>query len=189
MERIGEQVRRLRKERNWSLEELSQRSGLSISFLSQVERGQTSLSISSLKAIADAFGEPLYHFFPLPLNSSSIVRAGEAKWVRIEGSEVRYGILGGPLDGKVLEPLLVELPPHYEGPPPFAHEGEEFGYVLEGSLTLIFQDEIHELNAGDSVHFLSRIPHTWKNLGDVPVRAIWVVTPKIISYGGGEHEP
>jgi quercetin dioxygenase-like cupin family protein len=117
-----------------------------------------------------------------------VVRAGKAKWLRIEGSEVRYGLLGGSLDGRVIEPLLVELPPRYEGPPPFAHEGEEFGYILEGELTLLIQDEIYELKEGDSVHFLSRVPHTWKNTGEVPMRAIWVVTPRIIG-GGGEHEP
>ena len=189
MKGIGERIRDLRKERKWSLEELSRRSGLSVSFLSQLERGRTSLSISSLKAIADALGEPIYRFFPLPMNLSSIVRAGKAKWLRIEGSEVRYGLLGGSLDGRVLEPLLVELPPHYEGPPPFAHEGEEFGYILEGKLTLIIQDEVYELKEGDSVHFISRVPHTWKNQEDVPMRALWVVTPRIIGGGGGEHEP
>jgi len=120
------------------------------------------------------------------MNFSIVVKAQDIKNFQIEGSKIVYGSLSGPLDGKNLEPLLIELPPHYKGPPPFAHEGEEFGYILEGSLTLLIQNEEYRLEPGDSAHFVSTVPHTWANNGSKPVKAIWVVTPRII---GGGHEP
>lgn len=189
MKDLAQQIRRMRKARGWTLEELSARSGLSVGFLSQLERGLNSPSISSLKAIADALGTSITNFFSIPTNVSTIIRAGDVKRFRIDGSGIVYSILSGPLDDKSIEPLLVELPPHYEGPPAFAHQGEEFGYVLEGALTMIIQEEEYQLNPGDSIHFIARVPHTWRNKGSKPVKAIWIVTPRLISTGGGDHEP
>lgn len=179
MEAVGKHIRYLRKERAWSLEQLSQRTGLSVSFISQVERSQTSVSISSLKVIADALEEPIQNFFPVPEEISSIVHIGDVKWLQFEDS-IHYGLLSNPLKAKNLEALLVEYPPHYKGPPPFSHDGEEFGYILEGTLTLIVQNKTYELKKGESFHIISQVPHTEKNTGDVPVKILYVTTPPII---------
>ncbi len=181
MEAVGKHIRHLRKERAWSLDQLSQRTGLSVSFISQAERSQTSVSISSLKVIADALEEPIQNFFPMPeeISSSSVVHIGDVKWLQFEDS-IHYGLLSNPLKPKNLEALLVEYPPHYKGPPPFSHDGEEFGYILEGTLTLIVQSKTYELGKGESFHIISQVPHTEKNTGDVPVKILYVTTPPII---------
>jgi transcriptional regulator with XRE-family HTH domain len=189
MEDIGRKIRKFRRDRGWTLEDLARQTDLSPGFLSQIEREQSYPSLSSLKAIADALEIPLSSFFILPVNTSIVARAHERRTFMIEGSEVSYSSLSGPIDGKRLEPLIVELPPHYEGPPAFTHEGEEFGYVLEGQLTIVIQNQEYHLRPGDSIHFLSQAPHTWKNCHAEPVKAIWVVTPRLISTGGGDHEP
>lgn len=189
MEDIGQKIRKFRRNRGWTLEDVAKQADLSPGFLSQIERGQAHPSLSSLKAIADALEVPLSQFFIPPLNTSIVTRACARKAFQVDGSPLRYSSLSGPIDGKKLEPLLVELPPHYEAPPAFAHEGEEFVYVLEGRLTLIVQGEEYPLRAGDSIHFLSQVPHTMKNPHAEPARVIWVLTPRLISTGGGDHEP
>lgn len=189
MEDIGKKIRKFRRSRGWTLEELADQTDLSPGFLSQIERGQAHPSLTSLKAIADALEIPLSQFFVPPLNTSMVTRAGERKTFQVDSSPLRYSSLSGPIDGKKLEPLLVELPPRYEAPPAFAHEGEEFIYVLEGRLTLVIQEEEYPLEPGDSIHFLSQVPHTMKNPHAEPAKVIWILTPRLISTGGGDHEP
>lgn len=183
MRNIGSQIRELRRRRGWTLSQLAERSGLSISFLSQVERGLSSLSISSLSAIADALDVPLSNFFMITYNPSVVTRAQNHGHFKIERSEIAYSALSGPLKSKMLEPLLVEVPPGYEGTPPFAHRGEEFAYVLEGSITLTIQGKDYRLEPGDSIHFTSEIPHTYGNDGPEPAKVIWVLTPRLIEGG------
>jgi len=179
IEDIGKHIRKLRKDRSWSLEKLHKETGLSIGFLSQAERGQTAVSISSLKVIADALEEPLRNFFPMPEDVPSVIHIGDVRWLPFEDS-IRYGLLSDPLQAKNLEALLVEYPPNYKGPPPFSHEGEEFGYVLEGQLTLVIRNKQYVLKEGESFHIVSRVPHTEKNTGDVAVKILYVVTPPIL---------
>jgi len=180
---IGSQIRELRKRRGWTLKMLAERSGLSVSFLSQVERGLSSLSISSLGAVAEALEVPLSNFFTIAHNPSVVIRSQDQGQFRIEGSQITYSTLSGPLKNKTLEPLLVEVPPHYNGTPPFAHKGEEFAYVLEGSITLTIHGRDYRLEPGDSIHFTSEIPHTYKNNGETPAKVIWVLTPRLIEGG------
>jgi quercetin dioxygenase-like cupin family protein len=146
----------------------------------------SSLSISSLKAIAEALNVPLSRFFFVADNPSYVVKLHNRRKFQIEGSKVVYSSLSGPLEDKSLEPLIVELPPYYEGPPPFAHEGEEFVYVLEGTLSLIIQEKEYQLEPGDSVHFASVVPHTWKNNNSILSKVIWIGTPRML--GGDEHK-
>ncbi len=180
---LGSQIRELRKRRGWTLQRLSERSGLSVSFLSQVERGLSSLSISSLSAVAEALGVPLSEFFTITLKPSVVIRSQDHGRFRIEGSPITYCALSGPLKNKALEPLLVEVPPHYDGTPPFAHRGEEFAYVLEGSITLTIQGRDYRLEPGDSIHFTSEVPHTYRNEGAEPAKVIWVLTPRLLEGG------
>ncbi len=162
---------------------LAERSGLSVSFLSQVERGLSSLSISSLNAVAEALGVPLSDFFMVTYNPSVVTRARDRGQFKIERSEIAYSTLSGPLKNKTLEPLLVEVPPRYEGTPPFAHKGEEFAYVLDGSITLTIQGRDYQLEPGDSIHFASEVPHTYRNNNATPAKVIWVLTPRLIEGG------
>lgn len=185
MRSIGSQIRELRKRRGWTLQRLGERSGLSVSFLSQVERGLSSLSISSLSAVAEALEIPLSNFFTISYNPSVVIRSQDQGQFKIEGSEITYSTLSGPLKNKTLEPLLVEVPPHYNGTPPFAHKGEEFAYVLEGLITLTIQGRDYQLEPGDSIHFTSEVPHTYWNNGATPAKVIWVLTPRLIE--GGER--
>jgi len=183
MQEIGRRIRELRQRRGWTLEELSSRSGLSVSFLSQVERGLSSLSISSLQAICEALGIPLTYFFTAPTGNSLVLKAGRPRSrIKIEDSNVTYNVLSGPMPDRMLEALIAEFPPNYEHPL-ITHPGEEFGYVLEGKIALRIEDEEFELGPGDSFHIFSSQPHTIRNLSSKPAKILWVLTQKLLEGG------
>lgn len=183
MKEIGQRIRELRQEKRLTLEELSSRTDLSKSYISEAERGIASLSITALQKIAQALDVPLSHFFLLPTPASNtvrITRVGERSEFRMEANEDRtFTSLAAGFPGCVLEPLLITLLPDHARVEPYSHPGEEFAFVLEGSLTVLVQDEEYELGAGDTIHLPSLIPHNWENRTDKPVKVIAVSTPKI----------
>ncbi len=183
--KVGQGVRVLRQRKEWTLEELSSRCGLSISFLSQVERGLSSLSIPSLHSICEALEVPITHFLATTtVNGPLVVRAGEPhNRVRIGDSQVTYDLLSSSIPGRVLEALIAEYPPHYH-PLLDTHEGEEFGYVLEGEVTLQVEDNKETLAPGDSFHILSSQLHTVQNPSNKPAKILWVLTMKLLEGGG-----
>jgi len=185
MEPTGSQIRAMRKERDWTLEEFSRRCGLSIGFLSQVERGLSSLSMSSLSAICEALSVPLGTFFVTEHEAPMVVKGGRgATQIRFPGSGVSYDMLSAAIPTRQLEVLIAVYPPGSE-PPMITHEGEEFGYILEGRMILEVEGTSYELEAGDSFHFLSTLRHTIRNPYDAPARTLWVQTQKVL--GGGRH--
>ncbi len=185
---IGQRIRELRQRLGWTLEELASKCGLSVSFLSQVERGLSSLSISSLQAICKALGVPVTHFFTPPSGDSIVLKKGRPRTrIRIEDSQVTYSLLSGPMPDRTLEALIAEFPPHYEHPL-ITHQGEEFGYILEGKIILQIEDEEFSLEPGDSFHIRSSRPHTVRNPSDRPAKVLWVLTQRLLEGGIGNGE-
>lgn len=135
-----------------------------MSFLSQIERGLSSLSIASLRAICEALGIDAAELIPIsnPLSArngaaSPITKVADRFRIRIEGFGIAYSYLSRRFSGRVNEILINVFPPNYRhriAP----HEGEEFGYVLEGHLSLQIEEE-YPLDPGDSFQFLASRPH------------------------------
>ncbi|MDI3480596.1 MAG: hypothetical protein PWQ97_251 [Tepidanaerobacteraceae bacterium] len=160
---------------------MSEKSNLSISFLSQVERGMTSIAITSLEKIAKVLEVDLSYFFTLPQKHEGlIVRSYEQEVFSVEESRI-YHRLANDLNGKILEPMLITLLPNQsrEEITTYSHEGEEFVYVLEGILTIFIDGEEYQLNPGDSIHMSSTIPHEWANFTNKLVKVLCVSSPKI----------
>lgn len=183
MEQIGQRIRHLRQKHGMTLEDLSSRTGLSKSFISEAERGIASLTITSLQEIADALVAPLSYFFPPPnlvSNGVKITRSGESPEFRMESNQDRiFSSLAAGFPGRVLEPMLITLLPGHAPVEPYSHPGEEFAIVCEGTLTLLVEEQEFELHEGDCVHLSSPIQHNWENRTDKPVRVIAVSTPKL----------
>ena len=182
-ENVGRTIRKLRQERGWTLEELSKRCGLSVGFLSQVERGLSSLSVASLRTVCEALEVPLAQFFTVSdaADRAAITKAGNPHYkMRIGSSEVTYSMLSGPRPNRTMEAFIAEYPRGYS-PPVLPHEGEEFGYVLAGKILLVCDGGEHVLEPGDSFQIDSHRPHTIRNLLDEePGRILWVQTQKIL---------
>ncbi|MCE7791681.1 cupin domain-containing protein [Salipaludibacillus sp. CUR1] len=176
---LAKQIRSIRNQQGLTLKELSARTSLSVSFLSQVERGTSSPAISSLKKIADGLEVPITSFFQPEQNPKYKTVPNQRRPFRIEGSPAKYIRLSGNFSTRTLESLLVILDPGATDKV-FQHSGEEVHYILEGEVEYTIDNENHRLCAGDSIHFPSDRPHTWRNpLQDQTSTIMCVVTPKI----------
>ncbi|AET69414.1 putative transcriptional regulator [Desulfosporosinus orientis DSM 765] len=179
MESVYERIRSLRINMNMTLKELSEKTGLSISFLSQVERGNSSLAITSLQKIANVFNVSMSSFFETTVTSSFYTPVAERKPFQIERSNSVFSRLGGNFAGKVLEPIHIVLSPQQGQDIVFNHPGEEFYYILKGTVQMMVGDKEYEMSEGDTIHFPSTLNHTWHNRTDEPVHMIAVLTPVI----------
>lgn len=183
---VGKAIRTLRKEKGLSLRELSQLSGLSTGFLSMVERGRSSLALTSLNNVAKALDTDLADLFaserkvrvshPLP----HVSRAKEDGRLSIASSQRVYKVLSPRAPGLVFEPLLVTVGPNSDLEEPYSHEGEEFAYVIEGEMIFAVDSEEYRLGPGDSIHLLPTVPHAIRNDTEEPAKVLWVLTPRFI---------
>lgn len=179
MQNISKKIREIRTQQEMTLKDLSEQTGLSVSFLSQVERGSSSLAITSLKKIADALGTPITGFFTEHSEQSYLVKKETQESFQLEGSNVDYVRLGGVFAGRTLEPLLVTLPPASKRTVTFNHPGEEFYYVLSGKVIFNVNEEELTVGPGDSLHFPSHLPHFWLNPWKEAAQILCVLTPVI----------
>jgi DNA-binding transcriptional MerR regulator/quercetin dioxygenase-like cupin family protein len=174
----GRPLRRLRHELGLSLREAGARSGLSVSFLSAIERGVSGASIASLQRLAAAYGTTLQEVFGAPGDANRrVVPAASRPVLRIGGPSVRIEQLAR--GAALLEPQLFVLAPGASSEGAYAHDGEEFLYLLSGALTVwIGDDETHSLaRPGDALTFPSTLPHRWRNDARGETRLLWINTP------------
>jgi transcriptional regulator with XRE-family HTH domain len=184
LSQIGATIRALRHERGLSLRDLSRLTGFSISFLSLVERGRSSLALTSLQKVATALGTNVASFFPdvdqaCKAPAPHVVRAFGGARQLSTGSQRTYKLLSGRGFKHVLEPMLVTVEPSEVIEEPYAHDAEEFVYVLAGELLFVIDGVDHRLGPGDSIHLQSTIPHSIHNDTGEPVEALWVLTPRL----------
>ncbi|GAB4535942.1 MAG: cupin domain-containing protein [Anaerolineae bacterium] len=179
---VGQRVKELRLQRNLTLEELAERSGCTPGFLSQIERNKAVPSISMLYAIAEALDTRVSDFFPETIRPARVVRHDDRETFHFEGSSITYSLLSAKFPHAALDAFLLRVIPTQEALPTDetrAHQGEEFGYILQGVLRLWYGESFHDLFPGDSVHFRSTAAHRLENPGDQPAVALWLVTPAI----------
>ena len=162
-----------------TLKVLAQRSGLSAPFLSQVERGQAGISLTSLIRVAEALGVGLPYFVDTTDTQAPIRAPEDLRFFDLEGLTARLARLGSGQADLALEALLVVIPPHTDSES-MHHRGEEFIYLLEGQLQLEIGHQKYLLHPGHTAHFQSGLRHRWRNPTDREVRLIWVGTPRLI---------
>lgn len=185
--KIGKTIREFRLARNMSIKELSKKTNLTSSLISQVERNLISPSLNSLMKISSALKVPIVSFFTeATLKPCPITRKKQRKkTVIFSSSHVIYQLLSPDPDRKI-EFLSVEIEPEEDENDEnelITHTGEECGYVIKGELEVRLGKERYCLKEGDSIYFQSRIPHRFKNTGKGKVISIWAMTPP--SFWGG----
>lgn len=178
--RIGRQIRELRKIKNLSLREMSDAVGVSIGYLSQLERGRSKIPIGVLKNISNTLGIHIHWFFQSKdetdqADSEYIVRAENRKFMTFPGVGITEELLSPNLAGP-LELLLSTIEPGADSEP-YSHDGAEAGFVLSGELELWINHRKFELKPGDSFSFKSTEEHRCANPGTEPTRVLWVITP------------
>ena len=174
----GRPLRRLREQHGLSLRQVSERTGLSISFLSALERGVTGASIAALQRVTAAYGTTMLEVFGLPGSAGDpLVRAVDRPALRIGANDVRIEQLAR--GATQLEPQLFTLSAGASSDGTYAHDGEEFLYLLSGALTVWVGDaDTYTLTvAGDALCFPSTLPHRWRNDAEGETRLLWINTP------------
>jgi len=180
MKIVGINIKKLREESEITLRELSKRLRVSASFLSQIETGKASPSLSTLKDIADALQTTVGGLMGenQTKQDSPVVKVKERKALKHLGSGVSMYLLSTPDSNKQMETLLFSLDRDANsGKMLYKHFGQEFVLALSGVLELTLNDTKHVLKKGDSIYFNSNVPHSFKNLYKGKTEAVWVVTP------------
>jgi DNA-binding transcriptional MerR regulator/mannose-6-phosphate isomerase-like protein (cupin superfamily) len=171
---IGPHLRRLRTERGLSLAQVAKEAGISLGFLSSLERSQMTASVGTLRKLTDFYQTNILDFFDPAESNSRLVPAGKRKILNA-GPGVRMELLAW--GNTVMEPHLFRIAAGADSGESYTHEGEEFIYVLRGALQISLEHERYELKAGDSFYFESTVPHRWKNPGRGETLLLWVNTP------------
>jgi DNA-binding transcriptional MerR regulator/mannose-6-phosphate isomerase-like protein (cupin superfamily) len=171
---VGTRLRRLRTQRGLSLAQVAAAAGISIGFLSALERSQMSASVGTLRRLARYYRTNILDFFDVSDSNTRLVRPAQRKILQA-GPGVRMELLAW--GNKALEPHLFRIAPKAGSGESYAHEGEEFLFVLRGELKIALAGEEYHLKRGDSFCFESTTPHRWKNPGRSETCLLWVNTP------------
>lgn len=174
-ETLGKKIRKRRRAIDMTLQQVADRVGLSIGFLSQIERGASTPSLASLCNIAEALGTSIDAFVKPPQQSGTVSRHGKREAFSLGDTRRTYELLGTAFPDAKLHPTLVRRPPGHVSEI-MHNKGEDFVYVLEGSMLLEVDGERHILNKGDSMHFQSHLPHRSATLGTETTLELWVRT-------------
>jgi len=179
----GAQIRELRKARSLVLKDLAARCGCSVGYLSQVERGLSEISLSSLDRIARALQVPLAWFFQTDSaafattpQSGYLVRRDQRRLLSYTGSGVREEMLSPNLRGEGLM-ILTHTEPGADGGEALQRPVEESGLVLKGQLNLRIGDEWLHLQCGDSFQIPRGLSHEFNNPGPEVNEVVWFITP------------
>jgi DNA-binding transcriptional MerR regulator/mannose-6-phosphate isomerase-like protein (cupin superfamily) len=171
---IGSHLRQLRAKRKLNLAQVARAVGISVVFLSALERSQMSGSVGTLRKLARFYKTNILDFFDGTGSRSRQVQPEQRK-VLEAGPGVRMELLAW--GNTVMEPHLFRVAPRAGSGDSYTHDGEEFLYVLRGELRITLEKEEYRLKAGDSFYFESAMPHQWRNPGRTETWILWVNTP------------
>jgi transcriptional regulator with XRE-family HTH domain len=177
---VGEQVKRLRLQGGSSLRTLARQTGFSASFISQLENGRVSPSISSMEKIAAALGVSLVEFFAAASGADGglVVRTADRHALNSGWSNAKVEAVSPLASAARLEVISITLGPRgRSGRHPYAHAREEFTFVLNGKVTLTLGPEEHSLRAGDAACILPGELRLWRNDGRTPAQVLIVTSP------------
>jgi DNA-binding transcriptional MerR regulator/quercetin dioxygenase-like cupin family protein len=171
----GQRFRRLRMRRKLSLAQVARATGVSVGFLSALERGQMRCSVATLRRIARFYKTNIISLFETNGVGQRLVRPSQRKILETS-PDVRMELLAW--GNTAMEPHLFRVKPGGGSGESYSHDGEEFLHVLRGEFELWLHNEGHYLlKAGDSLYFESSTPHRWKNPGRAEAWILWVNTP------------
>lgn len=180
---IGLQVRKLRRALGMTIGDLARVANLSTGMVSKIENGQTSASLTTLEALANALNTPIATFFQTfdEKRDATYVKAGQGLTIERRGSRAghRYQLLGHSVRSAVrIEPYLITLDDEADAYPLFQHPGHEFIYMLGGEIAYRHADQTYALKPGDSLFFDAEALHGPEELRKLPAIYLSViVTP------------
>lgn len=188
---IGAKVKELRTQKKYTLKQLSEACGLSIGFLSQFERGISSIALDSLEKLANVLEVPLSVLFEEsrgPVTKDPVIHRIDLQPSKVSAQIYQY-LLKKPDTEFAMLPRIFALMPledDKELPEMYAHDGEEFVYILEGVVTFFLEDGQYVLYPGDSIHIHSYQRHNWMNRTTRVAKILTVNTPNPLQSNAAE---
>ncbi|MEF9945788.1 MAG: XRE family transcriptional regulator [Lachnospiraceae bacterium] len=181
MQDVSEKIRNYRKKQKITLKELSAKTDLSVSFLSQFECNKTSITLISLKKIAEALELPMKDLFDEKEQKVKFVHTNGDKDTLMgwEKNYASYEKLSGKFEGRKLESLILKMEPMRSDFVSCTHEGEEFIYILEGRAIFTVDGEEYSVEQGESIHYPSTLLHRIVNPEPRELVLLCVVTPTV----------
>ena len=174
--RIGKRLRTQRRSLRMTLREVATSAGCSESMISKIEADKTSPSLATLHRIVAALGINMAYLFG-EATPCSVFREGERPVIQLKGQLVKLERLVPDAPDRLLQANIHVVEAGGSSQGRISHEGEEMGYVLEGSIELTVDNDTFQLSAGDSFVFRSEQEHFYRNVRDEPARLLWVNTP------------
>ncbi|MEM5467176.1 XRE family transcriptional regulator [Celeribacter marinus] len=170
---LGTRMRALRHRMSMTLRQVSEASGVSVGYISQVERGNATPTLGTLNQIAQALEVDTGYFVRTPCAVDSLTRGGARPKFSVPGSPIEYEQIGAERAGHELTSFVINVPPGYASEV-VHHIGEEIIYILEGEISQMVGEREYLMGVGDSLHYLGTTPHCWSNKTDKPARILWV---------------
>lgn len=179
---VGDIVRRFRKARHLSVRMLADKCGFSPSFISQVELRQASPSIASTERIASALGVTLGEFFrAVDPSLPAIIRSHARPVVQSEWSRAKIEALGPITKDSQLEPMVITIQPGgASGHKPYVRQAEQLAVVLQGTVELTLEENIHDLKRGDAAGIPAGSRHCWRNKSQRPAQILIVTAHRTL---------
>ncbi|HEX3932807.1 MAG TPA: cupin domain-containing protein [Nocardioides sp.] len=174
---VGPRLRQLREQKTLSARQVADLAGLTPAYLSRLENGRVSPTVTTLARLVAAMGETMATLFQEPPDArETVVRRADRHLMRSRGVLDSQVTPGWATRLEILESLVE--PGQGSSDRLHTHAGdEECVLVLEGALDLYLGADRHQLHTGDSATFGCRTPHRWRNPTTVPSRVLWVITP------------
>ncbi len=175
LDSLKDSLRARRKELGMTMQQVADQAGLSVGFISQIERGLTVPSLSSLVSVSRVLGLHASQFLAQPAENTQQTKHNERIPFAINEGSVTYERISSSFPGSVLRSVIIHEPPGHRAEP-ISHEGEEMLFVLEGAITVEVDGNRSILAKGDSIHFSSRKIHSTWNHSNEPAAILWAGT-------------
>lgn len=173
---LGEKWKQLRLQKKLSIREVAQATGIAPSTISKIENAKTKISLAILEKLSNFYNENLLYFYKKQDIQSPVVLADQKQQLKINLPGVNLASLTSLKDSN-LTIMIYEVEPQQGRHKPIYHHGEEFVYILEGTIQFSLEENDYLLNPGDAIHFKSYQQHRWINPSqDAMAKMLWVYT-------------
>ena len=172
---IGKKIKQMRNQKGLTQEELADRCELTKGYISQLENDLNSPSIATLTDILAALGSNLSEFF-MEEREEKVVFTKE-EFIEKDSEGVLFKWLIPNAQKNMMEPVLVELAEDSTTSGDIPHEGEEFGFVLEGKIKILLGNTHHKCKKGEAFYYIANKPHSIINAGKGKAKFLWISTP------------
>jgi transcriptional regulator with XRE-family HTH domain len=176
---IGSRIKKLRFEKQITLEKLAAQTGFTKGYLSKVEKSAKAPPVSTLGRIARVLGVTISSLLgeESPYTPICLVKKNERHFIARAGNNFGYSYeaLAHKFTNKMMEPFLLTLPVHPKKRTLYQHEGQEILFVLEGAMKFLHGAEELIVEEGDCVYFDSKIPHFGESVGDLAAKCFMVI--------------